>query len=867
MRFFKRLSGNEKTLKATQEGRPLRDLGPDGILQFSTAKLDKDAAMVIDAANCAGPSDHPDLTKLRRLLVNLSRDREHSFFEIDPAQIGNTEPAEWLLRAALSCFSDDQALLGLIVRKLGERNKTDLCREVLSKFLETSPESAAPLVECLHLDIAAQKRDHVEAALSKVFPQLSSSPQLALRTISLLQSIGENRMRLDLCEQASARFPDRADLRLQEAYCLADMGRTDDGDRVFDEICQAFPGSASVAAIARRYIQRGQYERALSILDTHIDSASPDEKVRYAAMQIEAYVRCDDLTAAAHIIALRFPEETEKASVWQIAQLLKARGDWSAALRHLDAYIDVLGDKQPPAAVTALRAEIECSIQTSDLIEAVPLAKPLRGVCVMISLGSSNSLVWKGLTMAELRKQGFASIVLEESMLRQSPTGDPEIDRFHGCIRGSQIRLRDEPLGPIKLRNKWIVDIAAEVVEANGLNLFQPIRERVSTVQRRYSVNFDDTRAKEVVDEMILKADLAMSVFDDIRKTLGAKGLPVRFLGSMSHYCPSAVYKKLCALNEGPADLGYVAFLVAYQHYYTVMGNTLSSALSVKNLTKTKVRMPHKPTREEFLDWVDRQDRTEEHLARARELTMADRGRVQDSPERAQALDRIKAHRAKGGRVVCLFGKLTYDIGADREGGPGHKDMADWARHSVESVRGHDDILLLIKPHPNELRRELNRPTELFFDLLPENLPPNVMPLNHRWFNNKDLIPLIDLGTIWHGTAILELMTMKVPILACSWTGMTDNPITPLSPKDRTDYEHCLRHPKDFVVSDEEALHAGLTIIHMSTDDLMIPYEYGHMPFLRGMKNHKPTHWFPDKLTKYVQNGDPHIEALASRVI
>ena len=804
--------------------------------------------------------------KMSAAIRKIIRTPEHQFFKDCTAQ--GQSPLSVLVQGVLTGAPQDNVLLFLTLKLAEEPAEKEAARALLETHLLHNPQAVSVLIEKLHLDIGADQRQHVAAALAPFATQIAEESRLAVRANAALKAAGgDDVLRLAICTQAAAFHPDQPNLMLQEAYCLADMNRTQDGDVVMDQICERFPGSASALAVVRRFSRRGRMAQALALLQEHMPQAQGADVAAYTDITIELLVETGDLEGADRFIEARAAAPEEQDKLWSIAKLHAARCEWDKAQAHLERCKNARAPRALSPAAQTLQAGIICSQQTGDMLRAVPLEQPIKGVCVMITLGSRQSLIWKGLSMAEMRKRGYASIVLEEGLLEALPTGDPEIDRFHGCLLSSQLGRRDVDHPAGQHRYDWVVDIENEIVEANGLNIFQPIRERISTVQRRYSVNFEDARAQEVIKEMIQKADVALGVYEDIVESLGSKGLAVRFLGSMNHYVPSAVYKKRAAVHEGSEDIGYVGYLLAYQHYYTIMGNTHSSAISVKNMTKAKVRMPHKPTREEFLGWVDRQEDTQGHLERARELTMADRGRVMDTPERQAALDRIEAHKVRGGKVVCLFGKLTYDIGADKEGGPGHKDMADWLRHSVEAVRGHEDVLLLIKPHPNEMRRELNQPTEFFFDLLPDDLPANVMALDHRWFNNKDLIPLIDLGTIWHGTAILELMSMKVPIMACSWTGMYDNPIVPLAPESRAHYAACLRAPGASSVSDEAALHAALTIVYMGTDEQMIPYTYAHLPFLRGVKGDKPAHWFPEQLQAYLEAGDPNIAALADRIM
>ena len=74
------------------------------------------------------------------------------------------------------------------------------------------------------------------------------------------------------------------------------------------------------------------------------------------------------------------------------------------------------------------------------------------------------------------------------------------------------------------------------------------------------------------------------------------------------------------------------------------------------------------------------------------------------------------------------------------QGGAAHAGMKDWFDHTVAVVRRHPDTLLLVKPHPHELRDEIALyPTEVLQDWMPNPPPENIIFLPHDMFNLHEL--------------------------------------------------------------------------------------------------------------------------------
>jgi hypothetical protein len=277
---------------------------------------------------------------------------------------------------------------------------------------------------------------------------------------------------------------------------------------------------------------------------------------------------------------------------------------------------------------------------------------------------------------------------------------------------------------------------------------------------------------------------------------------------------------------------------------------------------------PYLPVKEKFEAWCNAGQDVKAIVAEAEQW--ANTNRATSSRElsyQAEAtLDIIKAHRAKGGHVVCILGKMVFDLSTPWERGPAHSGMDDWLNHSLESVRGVDSVLLLIKPHPYEARPEIaGHVSQFFTDMIEKPVPPNVLILAHDWFNLYALLPYIDLGVLWNGTSGLELGLHNIPVLMCSDWGPLDYPIGFPSPRDRDEYERMLRDPSMVKMPERYREKCALMLKYTATDEVMIPYDYCARPLTNAPFG--PPIWHMSRVRNFIAGGDPYIDAAVRRIM
>jgi capsular polysaccharide export protein len=231
-------------------------------------------------------------------------------------------------------------------------------------------------------------------------------------------------------------------------------------------------------------------------------------------------------------------------------------------------------------------------------------------------------------------------------------------------------------------------------------------------------------------------------------------------------------------------------------------------------------------------------------------------------PQDAQiTLARIHKWRKKGGKIACAFGKVVCDSGVPYDGGPAHANMREWINHTIESVKG-SDTLLLIKPHPHELKEEIAcYLNETFLDLIDQPLPENVIYLGHRWFDIHALKGFVDFGLIYNGTTAVELGVLDIPSVLCSSYAPIDYPVGHATPKNQAHYRKMVRGEIKLDVSEDLRKRAAFWLYYMNGASVTRNYRYHARQITN--KFIYPSWWFKKDISSYFIQGDPEVTALA----
>jgi hypothetical protein len=492
------------------------------------------------------------------------------------------------------------------------------------------------------------------------------------------------------------------------------------------------------------------------------------------------------------------------------------------------------------------------------ILQQFPQPKDPQGYVFLTTLSDSYAVASVLLLLCRLRQLNWATIIIDTWAPLTERTGNSSLDRFFNYQYGLQQTLNFD----------WKIDWERKIVEAAGINFYHPLWEGLSRHYGRYTLTLEEPGVKKIFHDILAVADSALMLAFRICNTVAGKGMPVRILGGSGQFVPNAVFNIFCREIGKDIDMHFVWVQQGYQTYYKDNA-MLSTKISIENITKAwPYSNPYLPMKKKFDAWCKAGQDVPAIMAEAENWIQTNRATANKvlSPAASAMLERIKAHRKGGGAVVCILGKMVFDLSTPWEHGPAHSGIDDWLNHSVEAATGADNVLMLIKPHPYESRPEIaGHVAQFFTDLIETPVPPNVVILAHDWFNLHTLMPYIDLGVLWNGTSGLELGLHEIPVVMCSDWGPIDYPIRFPAPKDRKGYVRMIRNPRSVKTPKHYREKCALLLKYAMTEEVMIPYDYCARPLTNAPFG--PPIWYEDQLQAFIEKGDPYVDMAARRVM
>ena len=561
------------------------------------------------------------------------------------------------------------------------------------------------------------------------------------------------------------------------------------------------------------------------------------------------------------------------------AELRYAMHDWDRASASANAAL--AGLETPPEEIeknrvnpwvtraTSILDAIGVRTRAAELLrEASVCSSECKGVVAVFSNGSPFVTLTATLPVRELIETGYQVVHLSTSdeTLDAGRQRDDCLASFTGCLGLGAQTLRDSPIEPNALVHDWAIDWRARKVEWDGINFYQVIFESLCNRFRRFTIDIDDVRFQAAFTYYLRAADRTLAVTLRLFEEVAGQGVPLRILSGASHLVPAGVFRQFCESRGYERDMHFIITKPSYEHYFTNMTNKRITRVVFEDLTRYRAvqRLPVFARIDQFDAWLKDAPTLDDSRARVSKIIKFDRTRkMTDAPGAAQAMESILAAQRTGRPVVCIMGKILYDICEPTQGGPAHADIHEWLNDSLVSAAA-SNALFLVKPHPSETKRSFGTPTERFTDLIECEIPDNVIVLEHRWFNIGDLLDVIDLGVVWAGMTALELGAAGLPCIVCNTWGTRDHPVDFPCPSDRDDYWRMLADPKSITWTDAQRDRCIQIIDCLSSVTFQVPYPFMQVP-MRGLDK-APKVWREDELTRYLRDGDPHVSLLASRI-
>jgi hypothetical protein len=532
----------------------------------------------------------------------------------------------------------------------------------------------------------------------------------------------------------------------------------------------------------------------------------------------------------------------------------------------LELYEKLYSNAKTSAKRSSIKIEIdklEFVIESSQILNSIPQPKFPKGVVFIASQTCYNSLAMMIPSYVELKKLGYAVINLTQGMSFEAPTNIDFIDKFHGAIP-----LTLTKSATIKdLTNAWEVDWNNKKIISNKINFYQGFYEGLSVGLRRYYVDLNKVNASKAFIGQLVRADTCLTICNRIyQEIVIEKGFPVTFVSGNSHIVPFSIFRDF-ARNKKHIKLGFVNCNASYESYFSNLGSKIATTMCVTDMTlHPTIRAPFLARSDQFEPWYKKNSHNNKYLKQAEELINVNRVGLSSNEKEIKIMKYLDLQKTKGKKIVCAFGKVPIDLAVPFDGGPAHQDMSDWINHTVKICSKNQDIVLLVKPHPHEVRPEIALDLVYGFnELITEDIGDNVCLLQPKDINSHTLAPYIDLAILYNGSSSLELTFQGLPVMMTSYFGRYDYPVDLLYPKSRKSYEQfieSLDYPEPGPVTKKKA---AFLICYMGTEEISISNQYSTRPITNdkiGMPK-----WNKQKVRGLLAHGDEKMTLIANRVV
>jgi hypothetical protein len=504
----------------------------------------------------------------------------------------------------------------------------------------------------------------------------------------------------------------------------------------------------------------------------------------------------------------------------------------------------------------------------SEIVSSIARPENPKTIVVLCHSGFLGDLGLYALLARELSKREAAPLFIVPE-LRLEPYRNEDLAKTEGSlIRKHRTLYEAADESGATSRFAWRINLAKGLAEADGINYAPAFIAMLRRHFKCYLIDFSDSSVQRVIADLVRSADATLGVCVDLRERFASKGLPVRILCAEPLYIPGGVFNIYCDQRGRDEGMELVDFAHAYTHFYDVSGPRAGTTFAVHNITRHKTNYRLEPVPARFYEWLQGgQDGAAALQALSAVVNQNRLGKRQPVREAEDILERLKIHRASGGKVACLYGHMSFDLADLFDLGPAHQDMVDWLQDTIATLADRPELLLLVKPHIGEVRHKGNlRPNQFLRNLLPAKLPPNVLYLEPGWFNAHELNPYIDLGLVWRSTVALELIISKIPVIVCCnaafyWRGMRGLLIVP---QDRKHYHQMLSDFSELLITDELQERAALLLRYIA-EETFIPLPYLIRPEIKGRL--LPHVWDRQYLKQFLLRGDPQVDRVCEEIL
>lgn len=486
-----------------------------------------------------------------------------------------------------------------------------------------------------------------------------------------------------------------------------------------------------------------------------------------------------------------------------------------------------------------------------------------KGYVIIFDLGSRITTGLMVPISLQLFRMGYEVCSAVDATMPKSSL--PELDGISALIRYDGQCTTESSWKSSNLQNSWEIDWDSNKVVCDGVNYHTFFIERLSKLNRSYRGRLDTPESQKLFHQMLTRSDLAILLCKRLVK-LSSTEKPIRLVSMDTHFAPWGVIRRWCDAHGKEFNIHLIALSIAYENYFSNLTTLEASTISVENMTvQPHLRHPFLGGRYRFEKFVDRFRSTEQTFEKAKEWICINRSQIKEeyTTRRNLIIERITTARAAGKMAFLTLGKVLIDFAAPDDSGHVFDDFQTWINHLI-SLSSTTGAIVLIKPHPHELRPEIvQQGVQKLRDLLPATLPETVIFLEHDLFNSYELAEYVDAALVWNGTALAELPVLGCPVIAESIWAERDYPLNSDSFRTLEDYEGAFQGIRSITLSDDTRSRAASYLHFLKSEEVAIPFKY----VKRAGTNQSigSNAFYDDQIAKLDQDGDPYVQIAANR--
>ena len=358
---------------------------------------------------------------------------------------------------------------------------------------------------------------------------------------------------------------------------------------------------------------------------------------------------------------------------------------------------------------------------------------------------------------------------------------------------------------------EWYVSFDKKKILCNGTNMYQTFFETIARAQKKFSIDWESSVSKYYFKLFQRRVDRNAYLYEQVLNKFPNKS--IKFIVSMYHYTPWSYYYSRFLQNNNPKKESLIQVNAAYENYTVDVKTNTFSSISTLNLTHNKKsRAVCFGSSESFSLWADA--KINQYKLKYDPTPIDDK--LYDDEEWKQ---KINIAKKEGKTVVCILGKLLYDLCVPYMGGT-FQNFKEWATTTNSFVLNNKDIFLIVKPHPHErLYSVSNVVHESFLDWFDKS--ENIYKMAHYEAGLDKILPFVDTFLLWNGTSVIDIAKERKHFIVCDDWAQNDYPIGLYQPKNKNEYFEAIKNYKNWdknsAIAIERAKYAELYSQYLSS--------------------------------------------------